>query len=120
MNFKKLSTSIVATAIALANPVTVFAQDYQVPDADTSVLSTPEFQRVYSIAGLVLGILGGIAVIVSVALLIINGIKLQTAGDDPQKQTAAKNGIKNTLIGLAISLFAGTLISLVLFVMKSV
>ena len=103
----------------LGLPSVALGNALDTPEADFSVFSSAEFEPVRRIGSLIVGVLLGIAVIMSLIFVISNAIKLQGAGNNVMKQEEAKKGLTYSLVGLGVALGATALISIVLFTART-
>lgn len=87
----------------------------KVSEADCSIAKSDDLnyetgaKRVWQVIGLVLGILGGIAII----MIVIGGIRYTLSGGDAGQTKSAKNTIMYSVIGLVVAMFASGIVLLV-------
>lgn len=99
----------------LIAPSVAHGAEIETPEADFSVFTSSEFEPVRRLGAIVIGILLGIAVLLSLIFIIINAIKLQGSGSNPMKQDEAKKGMFYSVIGLAVALGASVIVGIVVF-----
>jgi ABC-type Fe3+ transport system permease subunit len=123
INMKKLIARIFATLALTLLPaaVVVYAAEDNKPPSKNDVCagisivsgdgSCDDGTSVGNVVARGIGILAWIVGIVATVVIIISGITLATSGGDSGALSKAKNTILYAAIGLALAIFAGTIVS---------
>lgn len=103
-----LAIAVVATSV-VSYLVTTLTSNAPI-DAVTGL---PRVEDTVNVMTILLGIIYRLAAGVTILLITIAGFNFMTAGGDPQKVAKARQGIINSLIGLAITLSAVAIVAMI-------